>query len=209
MALTHYTPNLGLPYPDIDDPPDVPYDVGALANVLDALAKLHVPGDLIVSAAATRAGCLLCDGSAVSRTDYAALFAAIGSAYGDGDHTGTFNLPDYRGRAIVGAGAGGGLTNRALGSHGGEEAHKLTAAELASHNHTTPEVKLTDDQGHGAIFTYTNTAAAGGSGRMQLAPWSPGFPVLLAPGSFTSSAGGNGAHNTMPPYAVANVFIVT
>lgn len=49
---------------------------------------------------------LLCDGSAVSRTTYAALFAVIGTSYGIGDGSSTFNLPDARGRAIVGAGTG-------------------------------------------------------------------------------------------------------
>jgi microcystin-dependent protein len=208
MALTHYTPNLGLPYPDLDDPPDVPYDVGALANTLDTLAKLHAPGDLIVSAAATRAGCLLCDGAAVSRDDYAALFAAIGSTYGDGDHSTTFNVPDYRGRAIVGAGAGTGLTNRALGSHGGEEKHVLTTAELASHSHSAPSVPVTNSSDQGVAYTVVNTADQPGSGRYHLAGWSPGYPELSVFPK-VNSAGSNSGHNTMPPYAVANVFIVT
>lgn len=49
-------------------------------------------------------GYLLCDGSAVSRTTYATLFAAIGTAYGSGDGSTTFNVPDYRGRSPVGVG---------------------------------------------------------------------------------------------------------
>lgn len=42
---------------------------------------------------------LLCDGRAVSRAEYAELFAAIGTAYGDGDGKETFNVPDWRGLA--------------------------------------------------------------------------------------------------------------
>lgn len=48
------------------------------------------------------AGYLVADGSAVSRTTYAALFAVIGTTYGAGDGSTTFNLPDLRGRAAVG-----------------------------------------------------------------------------------------------------------
>lgn len=67
----------------------------------------HEPGDIKWSARATpSAGWLLCDGSAVSRTTQAALFAAIGTTYGAGDGTNTFNLPDFRGRSPVGAGTG-------------------------------------------------------------------------------------------------------
>jgi phage-related tail fiber protein len=47
-------------------------------------------------------GWLICDGSSVSRTQYASLFAAIGTAHGSGDGTTTFQLPDYRGRFLRG-----------------------------------------------------------------------------------------------------------
>jgi len=52
------------------------------------------------------AGWLLCDGSAVSRTDYAALFAAIGTLYGTGDGSTTFNLPDFTDKTFWGGTAG-------------------------------------------------------------------------------------------------------
>lgn len=54
----------------------------------------------------TPTGFLLCDGSAVSRATYAALFAAIGTSYGTGDGTTTFNLPNTSGRTFIGAGTG-------------------------------------------------------------------------------------------------------
>jgi microcystin-dependent protein len=83
-------------------------------------------------------GWLLCDGSAVSRTTYAALFALYGTTYGVGDATTTFNLP-----LNVGTGApnnttpagGVSLTARALGQWYGEEKHVQTIAELAAHTH--------------------------------------------------------------------------
>jgi|SRR5215831_8338748 len=50
------------------------------------------------------AGWLLCDGTAVSRTTYAALFSLIGTTHGAGDGSSTFNVPDFRGRGLVGVG---------------------------------------------------------------------------------------------------------
>jgi microcystin-dependent protein len=73
-------------------------------------------------------GWLLCDGSAVSRTIYAALFAAIGTAYGIGNGTSTFNLPDLRGRVPVGRDTGQ-TEFDVLGESGGEKTN--------THNHWT------------------------------------------------------------------------
>lgn len=64
-------------------------------------------GDLKLSAlTADHGGWLLCDGSAVSRTTYAALFAALGTAFGAGDGSTTFHLPDARGRVPLAIGSG-------------------------------------------------------------------------------------------------------
>lgn len=63
-------------------------------------------GPLPYSGATVPTGWLECDGSAISRTTYAALFAAISTIHGAGDGSTTFNLPDPRGRVIVGAGTG-------------------------------------------------------------------------------------------------------
>jgi microcystin-dependent protein len=91
--------------------------------------------------AAVPAGWLSCNGSAVSRAAYAALFSVIGGTWGGGDGSSTFNLPDLRGRSLFGIddGAGrltgaGGLGG-ALGSAGGTETVALTEAQLASHAH--------------------------------------------------------------------------
>jgi microcystin-dependent protein len=93
-------------------------------------AQLAQPGDLKMSAAASPpAGWLICQGQAVSRTTYAALYAALGAAgspWGQGDGSTTFNVPDLRGRAPIGAGQGVGLANRALGSLTGAETTTLT-----------------------------------------------------------------------------------
>lgn len=76
---------------------------GSAAN----LQRLLPTGTMLPYGAATAPSFfLLCDGSAISRTTFAALFAIIGTSYGAGNGTSTFNLPDARGRVIVGSGTG-------------------------------------------------------------------------------------------------------
>lgn len=72
-------------------------------NAQDVFESL--PAGIIIPFAGTSVpmGCLLCNGAAVSRTNYANLFAAIGTLYGAGDGSTTFNLPDARDRVLQGA----------------------------------------------------------------------------------------------------------
>jgi len=97
-------------------------------------------------------GWLLCNGQAVSRQTYASLFDVVGVTYGSGDNRTTFNLPDLRGRSVVGfevmggVTASGRLTNtrpgnldaQVLGSVGGAQSHTLSPQEagLNPHSHT-------------------------------------------------------------------------
>jgi microcystin-dependent protein len=107
---------------------------------------------------------LLCDGSAVSRTTYASLFSAIGSTYGSGDGSTTFNLPDLRGRVPVGRNGG---SFGSLGSTGGVESVTLTAAQsgLPAHNHTqNSHTHIQDAHGHawtGQNSSLNNNGQAG------------------------------------------------
>jgi microcystin-dependent protein len=90
-------------------------------------------------------GWLVCDGSAVSRTGFSALFAIISTTYGNGDGTSTFNLPNLQSRFPLGASADG--TSYPLAKTGGEVNHTLIAAELASHTHSATAT-ASDGGGH-------------------------------------------------------------
>ncbi|HEX5676413.1 MAG TPA: phage tail protein, partial [Alcanivorax sp.] len=120
-----------------------------MSRFLDLLAI--VPGIVLPTAADIEDdpnGWLFCDGRAVSRTTYAALFTAIGTKYGAGDGSTTFNLPDLRGRVPAGRDnmggtaanrlttAGSGVDGVALGAAGGSETHVLTGLQMPSHSHS-------------------------------------------------------------------------
>lgn len=91
-------------------------------------------------------GYLMCNGSAVSRTTYAALFAIVGTTYGSGDGSTTFNLPDLRQRFPIGVAASG--TGSTLGGTGG----------TIDHLHTVDPPSTTSSQPTG-IENVTNTLA--------------------------------------------------
>lgn len=106
-------------------------------------------------------GWLECDGSAVGRTDYADLFAHVGTDYGAGDGATTFNLPDLRGEFIRGWDHGRGVdAGRGFGS--------AQAQAVQSHQHSVANaiVGFADTGGSGVaaiISGSTNTGATGGA----------------------------------------------
>jgi len=162
-------------YPNPTLAPGVAGDIGDIKMTATAIPPAHW---------------LACDGSAVSRTTYAALFTALGGAsspWGTGDGSTTFNLPDLRGRAPVGAGTGAGLTARTVGQKGGEETHTLVIPEIPQHTHTQllggSLTTVNPGVGSGVIGT-ANTAVTSGV-----------------------NEGYNGAHNNMQPYAVLTYII--
>lgn len=87
-------------------------------------------------------GFLVCDGSAISRSTYSELFEVIGTTYGSGNGSSTFNVPDLSGKVIVGV-----SSSHTLASTGGEETHVLLDAEIPSHIHVVPS------HGHGCSIT--------------------------------------------------------
>ena len=162
------------------------FGTGWIEITLGGVAPVWQSGDIKLSGgAATPTGWLPCDGAAVDRTTYAGLFTAIGTAHGAGNGTTTFNVPDLKGRVPVGAGAGTGLTARALGSKFGEESHILTAAELAAHDHGAAG-------GHQHTFTTSSVNALDPALRL---PYSD-----TAWGAITGAMGGGQPTSLTEPY---------
>lgn len=106
------------------------------AAKLAADAKFPAGAMVDFGGAVAPSGWLLCDGSPVSRTTYAALFAAIGTTFGPGDGSTTFNVPDIRGRTTIGAGTGAGLTARTVGQTLGVETVTLTGRQSGIQQHS-------------------------------------------------------------------------
>lgn len=76
----------------------------------------------------------MADGTAVSRITYSVLFSLIGSIYGNGDGSTTFNLPNFKGRVPVGLDAGQ-TEFDTMGETGGAKTHTLTEAQIPAHSH--------------------------------------------------------------------------
>lgn len=173
------------------------------ANITDARHFVIAPGDFAGQveddpASSPPEGFVLAYGQAVSRTiRYDRLFARIGTTYGVGDGSTTFNLPDLRGYVVAGkddmggvaagnltVGSAAGLDGTVLGQTGGVEEHQLTIAELAAHTHTV-------DRG---------TVVGTGEARVARAN--------TATGSIdTGSTGGDTAHTNVQPTIILNKVI--
>jgi microcystin-dependent protein len=155
-------------------------------------------------------GWLICDGSAIDRTTYATLFAAISTAYGSGNGSTTFNIPDFRSRHPIGSGQGSGLSLRSTGVGGGGETAALAIANLASHTHS-----VHIDHTHSQAFysggaSNDNSRASGqntaGAGVTMGSVGSAGS----TPTDVTSVGAGSGtAFSIMAPFLGINFIIKT
>lgn len=138
------------------------------------------------------AGFLFCDGAAVSRTVYSSLFTILGTLYGIGDNSTTFNLPNLRGRVPVGANAAEAEFN-SLGKTGGAKTHTLTANEMPVHKH----LGQTDAYGQAGGWGGVDGAVRAGAASYRMY------------NQDTYNAGGGAAHNNLQPYVTMNYIIKT
>ena len=122
----------------------------AMVEMFAGVITQSVSAGVVTTTAPT--GYLLCNGDAVSRTTYSALWTALGqtsSPYGQGNGSTTFNLPDLRSRVPVGVGTGSGLTARTLGGTVGTENTTLAITNLPSHDHAfTPSGSVQNESAH-------------------------------------------------------------
>jgi len=94
---------------------------------------------------------LLCNGAAVSRTTYATLFAVVGTTFGVGDGSTTFNLPNYADRLPIGAGS-----SYSVNSQGGSATTTLTTNELPAHSHSASSSSSSSFTGNAGTTSYTD-----------------------------------------------------
>lgn len=133
-------------------------------------------------------GYLLCNGQAISRTEYSDLFAILGTSYGSGDGSSTFNLPDYRDKFALGAGG-----DVDLAEIGGEKEVTLTIDEMPAHTHPVKD----------RVYNVQFGRNDGGNGsRNPIGGTGLSHGVVEA-----SSVGGGQAHNNMPPFIAMNFII--
>lgn len=175
------------------------------------------PGCVMPYAGATAPdGWLLCHGQAVSRTTYADLFIAIGTAYGTGDGSTTFNLPDLRGRVAAGRDDMGGtdagrlagsVANRTtLGGAGGAATHALAISEMPAHSHGVNDPGHAHSYGAGQVpsaFTPRGTNGDGTNFNNN-----PSTNAAFS-GISIQNAGGGSAHNNTQPTLILNYVIAT
>lgn len=166
-------------------------------------------------------GFLLCDGTAVSRTTYNPLYVLIGTTFGSGNGSSTFNLPNYVNRFPIGAG-----TTAALGAVGGTAdaivvAHTHTFSGTSdaggAHTHTIT------DPGHVHPISYRADLAgatggyniAGGGGSVNTGASTTGITINTSTththtySGTTASSGSSGAGANLPPYLGINFIIKT
>ena len=133
-------------------------------------------------------GFLPCDGGAVSRTTYADLFSVIGTSYGAGDGSTTFNLPNKKGRISVGLDSSQTEFNT-IGKRDGEKTHQLTINEMPSHDHRlTPFVDIR--QGDGQTNSHSGSLGTHLGG------------YVSKPNTLVTPTGGDQPHNNLQPYEV-------
>lgn len=175
------------------------------------LAAKLVPSGAVMPFAGANAptGWLVCAGQAVSRSLYADLFAAIGTAHGAGDGSTTFNLPDLRGRAVFGVDSMGGtaasrvttavsgINGVALGASGGSEA-------MHAHTHTA----TVTDPGHSHVMQGTSGTVLGATIGQGLTTGINASTRSSTTGvTVANSSTGTGNSQNMPPAVMLNYII--
>ena len=170
--------------------------INAVENGLgDVLTKSSPVGAIsLYSAATAPSGWLLCRGQAVSRSTYNDLFSVIGTTYGSGNGSTTFNLPNLQGNVPVGLNSSDASFD-SLGETGGEKTHTLTIDEMPRHRH--PLLGYSIAWGNGT-YTYIDASMIHGYQEKNAA---------YVNSDYSDYKGSSSPHNNMPPFVVLNYII--
>lgn len=141
-----------------------------------------------------------CDGQILPISQNTALFSLLGTYYG-GDGRSTFGLPNFQGRAPMGAGQGPGLTNRFLGELDGVSTVTLIQTEIPAHNHA-----ISASQGFPDGDRILPGTAPGAFGTDALYNTTLGASTTMSPQALALSGSGQ-PHNNMQPYLTV-MFII-
>jgi microcystin-dependent protein len=170
-----------------------------LATTAYVLSNANPTGGIMMWGTGTApTGWLLCAGAAVSRSTYAALFAVIGTTFGVGDGSTTFNVPNYTNRMPYGA---------TVGTTGGSATTTLITANLPSHTHAIT------DPGHAHTFsgtlTKTDTVSGGGITIKTREDGTTTTATAITGITATDATGSGTAVTTISPYLGINFIIKT
>jgi microcystin-dependent protein len=164
------------------------------AQIDTAIAGALPVGTMLPFAgAAAPTGYLICNGAAQSRATFAQLFALIGTTYGAGDLLTTFNIPDFRGRALVGVGTGTavGATAWTLGEQAGEEADVMKSIGGISKNQLAfAWVRWSVSGGIQGSYNVENVVFNGGSPRITFATPAPSVNYAVVANGAMNLGGG-------------------
>jgi microcystin-dependent protein len=132
----------------------------AVTSSLDYKITTGIPSGVINMWSTTTAptGWLICDGTTISRTTYAALFAVISTTYGVGDGSTTFTLPNLKGKVPVGRDSADASFD-VMGEVGGAKTHTLTSTEMPSHTHTQDSHNHTQNSHNHTQDAHSHTVA--------------------------------------------------
>jgi microcystin-dependent protein len=153
---------------------------------------------------------LLCNGAAISRTTYPVLFTVIGTLYGAGDGSTTFNVPNLQGNVPVGLSSSD-PNFETLGQVGGEDAHTLSWNEMPVHSHGVYD----PGHSHGTANNYMEDAGGAGNQGTNTPGnrFIQGLSNVQVYGAGTGigiyNAGGGWSHNNLQPYLVLSFIIKT